>query len=497
MRQCKNLKEIPKLPKGIPLETVITDYLRGLGKVIKKRIQERWGGVNQGESTESAAGDSTEGDSTESNAGKFQYPDQVRFVVTVPVEWTPDAKGNMLTYLAAADVIPDRSFPNVEFITESEAAAIHCLNISDEYNLTEGDTYIVLDCGGGTCDATTRQILEDNKIGEVSESDASTPGGNSVDVKFLKLLANRIGIDAGRMDEIRQKNYKVIRNLIHHIFWPVKFAFDGDSKNFRTFRVDIEDDCPKLRRLAQSKRSGKNHNWVATFSYEDIKNLFDKAVDGVLSLLRRQIAAAPRHEIKTVFLVGGFGASPYLRKRIEDEFGKSNFEIVVPKRPLSAVMRGAIDYGLNFETKRDSPSYGVNKTVESRILRNTYGVLAFDPISLLLRGIPIVFSPIARRGDRVKSEKTFTEEYMVEPHQPIADLSIYYTHEYDADKEEEVKVLKPWKAKLDDPPAEKCKPRKIEVSLAFEPTPKASAKNASTGKVYEITDLGAPGADRF
>jgi hypothetical protein len=146
------------------------------------------------------------------------------------------------------------------------------------------DAFVVLDCGGGSCDVTTRLIVEDNKIGELCESDASMPGGNSVDEKYLRLVANRMGIDPGRMNEIRQKHYDLVSRFVEQTFMEVKKAFDGTDKSFR-FRVDMED-YPKLRGVCQPKRSGKNKNTLLTITYADVKSFFDEAVNSALGLLR-------------------------------------------------------------------------------------------------------------------------------------------------------------------------------------------------------------------
>jgi hypothetical protein len=116
-----------------------------------------------------------------------------------------------------------------------------------------------------------------------------------------------------------------------------------------------------------------------------------------------------------------------------------------------------------------------------------------------MRGSPLIFSPIAFRGDRVKSEKTFKETYWVDPGQQIADLTIYYTREYDRRSydREDIKTLKTWMATLDDPPDERLQRRSIEVALTFEPTPKATVKNTDTNHVYEILNLETPAGDGF
>ncbi|CAB5381537.1 unnamed protein product [Rhizophagus irregularis] len=103
----KRLK--PRLP--VDHKKAITDYLREIGKVIKDKI-----------------------------AWSVNFFENVLLVLSVPAEYSEKDK---------------------KFITESEAAAIYCMNNKlnelQEYNL--GMTLMVVDCGGYTVDLTTRKIL--------------------------------------------------------------------------------------------------------------------------------------------------------------------------------------------------------------------------------------------------------------------------------------------------------------------------------------------------
>ena len=43
---------------------------------------------------------------------------------------------------------------------------------------------------------------------------------------------------------------------------------------------------------------------------------------------------------KFIFLVGGFGESPYLRRKIKKEFESNELIALIQKRPLVSVVRG-------------------------------------------------------------------------------------------------------------------------------------------------------------
>ncbi|CAO3645005.1 unnamed protein product [Mucor hiemalis] len=85
-------------------------------------------------------------------------------------------------------------------------------------------------------------------------------------------------------------------------------------------------------------------------SHHDIrKNVFDPVVDKVVSLIYGQIKKA-HTTIDTLFLLGGFGQSPYLYKIIHEEFITSTNTIknlIVPENGYRASMRGGILYGID------------------------------------------------------------------------------------------------------------------------------------------------------
>jgi hypothetical protein len=79
------------------------------------------------------------------------------------------------------------------------------------------------------------------------------------------------------------------------------------------------------------------------------KHIFDPIVDQVISLIRKQITKS-HTTVDTLFLLGGFGQSPYLYKKIHEEFITSTNAIshlVVPKNGYRASMRGGLYFGLD------------------------------------------------------------------------------------------------------------------------------------------------------
>lgn len=99
-----------------------------------------------------------------------------------------------------------------------------------------------------------------------------------------------------------------------------------------------------------------NGSCVITIPYFIMaKKVFDPVVDNTIELIDRQIKKA-NGDISRTYLVGGFGGSPYLRKKILKKFHrKSDFPNLVFDSGLlitdtagnSAAMRGAMVYGID------------------------------------------------------------------------------------------------------------------------------------------------------
>ncbi|KAG2200128.1 hypothetical protein INT47_012409 [Mucor saturninus] len=85
-------------------------------------------------------------------------------------------------------------------------------------------------------------------------------------------------------------------------------------------------------------------------SHVDIsKHVFDPVVETVTLLIRKQIKKS-HTQIDTLFLLGGFGQSPYLYKKLHHEFITSTnmvSHLIVPEDGYRASMRGGIYFGID------------------------------------------------------------------------------------------------------------------------------------------------------
>lgn len=101
---------------------------------------------------------------------------------------------------------------------------------------------------------------------------------------------------------------------------------------------------------------------------KDMIDIFKPAIDGILDLIRKQIKEAG-NGVKAVLMVGGFGESSYLRRRVQDHVRHQDIAVLQPESPWTAVMRGAAMKSLN----RVAPHLSQLR-LTSRVAKKSYGV---------------------------------------------------------------------------------------------------------------------------
>ncbi|WAR14057.1 HS12A-like protein [Mya arenaria] len=94
-----------------------------------------------------------------------------------------------------------------------------------------------------------------------------------------------------------------------------------------------------------------------------VKALFKRPIDLLMRHLKSLLAEPKMRSVHTVILVGGFGESPYVQRRIKSEI--TGVRLILPSEAGLAVLKGAVRFGL-------SPDI-----VSSRILKYMYGVSGY------------------------------------------------------------------------------------------------------------------------
>ncbi|WAR14082.1 HS12A-like protein, partial [Mya arenaria] len=94
-----------------------------------------------------------------------------------------------------------------------------------------------------------------------------------------------------------------------------------------------------------------------------IQSWFKGPINLLIQHIKSLLAEAKMERVQTIILVGGFGESPYVQKRMRNEI--AGVRLIVPPDAGLAVLKGAVRFGHN-------PSI-----VASRIMKYTYGTSRF------------------------------------------------------------------------------------------------------------------------
>ncbi|PKC68590.1 actin-like ATPase domain-containing protein [Rhizophagus irregularis] len=432
--------EKPPLPRQLSYEKAISDYLRELGKLIKETISTRWHGI--------------------------KFFEHVLLVISIPAEFDDRAKDTMRKCLHNAGLTNSKESNKIEFTTEPEAAAIYCMRNLEgqDETIPINASFMVVDCGGGTVDLTTRKLLRDNKLSEITERTGDFCGGSYVDREFIKFLSRRLG--KSTINLLKENNYGQMQYMIQQFCQKSKFHFTGDRNDFDSFEFDIEEICPILKQYCKDdiKEKMEDNDWIIDINFEDLKSMFDPVVGKIIRLIRGQLNSS-KDKCSVIFLVGGFSESKYLQMRVKKEFGNLVPSIIVPKQPIAAIVRGACDYGLTMST------------IVDRTLKYTYGVRVGriwkegDPPSQKVPGLlnrTYAFDSFVIRGTRVGVDQEFSKTFKPpEPNTTKLSFTIFKTTKLSAELCNEPGMKLHGTLIIDLPDVHLGLNREVEFSLIF------------------------------
>ncbi|CAG8499180.1 23893_t:CDS:2 [Dentiscutata erythropus] len=345
--------------------------------------------------------------------------------------------------------------------------------------IEEGTSFLVVDCGGGTVDLTTRKLLPGNQLGEITERTGDFCGSTFIDNAFIKFMKFRVGESA--MDLLENQRYSNLQYMIHEFFRRVKFSFTGDEEDFKVIEFDIDDVCPALKQYITGKEKEilEEDDWIIELTFEDVKAMFDPVIKKIINLISRQLIVGGA--CTAMFLVGGFSESKYLQSRIKSTFNYIK-NISVPKQPQAAIVRGALQYGLRMDV------------IKTRVLKYTYGIEieglfneAIDPEYLKVDGHYIYkFYRLAERGRQVGVDESFSNIFRPLENTTKLRFSLYISNNLNETYCEGLEKL--GELTIDMPDTHLGKERPVEFRLMFgrmEIT--ATARNQVTGQEHNAS----------
>ncbi|KAF8243913.1 actin-like ATPase domain-containing protein [Wilcoxina mikolae CBS 423.85] len=280
---------------------------------------------------------------------------RVEYVLTIPAIWDDAARDLMVQAAEKAGFGKHRADFNL--VNEPESAAAYTLQAIQPASLKRGDTFIVCDAGGGTVDLISYKVTDLDPL----RLDESVPGGGDfcgsefLNERFLEYIRGVLGDSI-----VDNMKLKPRREMMRTWEEKVKFTFGN--------HIDTEDNTYDVfvPGVLDNERARVQDN-IHTMKTDDVRQIFDPVVDCIVELVQKQEAKVREkgEQVAAILLVGGFGSSEYLRKRLQDTlYGGQTLQVMQPVNARSAIVRGALLRGLE------------GSIVKERRARRFYGVPA-------------------------------------------------------------------------------------------------------------------------
>ncbi|KAJ8097148.1 hypothetical protein POJ06DRAFT_215834 [Lipomyces tetrasporus] len=264
----------------------------------------------------------------------------IKYFLTVPAIW--DEAGKAATRQAAVQAgFVDNAFdPRLSLITEPEAAAIYCAK-RGVLELKTNDSFLIVDCGGGTVDLIAYEVEDENPftVHECTSGTGGACGSTTIDANFMKLVRARVQV----MNELglltAAKEEKIMRRCREDFSKRIKPSFKNDRGPEIAVEIGLDINCPQAQIV----------EGYMIFQPSHILAAFEPSVKAVVALVREQIAAveAQHKRLQAILVVGGYGASTYLFETLKNQVPPAySRRILRPMDSVSAIVRGAVVTGI-------------------------------------------------------------------------------------------------------------------------------------------------------
>ncbi|KAM9808701.1 heat shock 70 kDa protein 12A isoform 13-T13 [Syngnathus typhle] len=455
---------------------------------------------------------------SDQTGGDFDNND-VRWVITVPAIWKMPAKQFMREAAYKSGLVPRDNPEQLIIALEPEAASIYCrklrlhqmvdlnnqtaapngcsLTDNVDSTMSQGDRYVVVDCGGGTVDLTVHQIrLPEGHLKELYKASGGPYGSLGIDYEFEKLLCQIFGQDF--IDQFKIKRPAAWVDLMiafesrkraaapgraNPLNINLPFSFIDYYKKFRGHSVEH---ALRKSNVDFVKWSSQG---MLRMSPDAMNSLFKPTVDHIIQHLNELFEKPEVSDIKFLFLVGGFAESALLQQAVQNMLqGRSR--IIIPHDVGLTILKGAVLFGLDpsiIKVRRSPLTYGVgvlNRFVEGK----------HPPEKLLVkdgtRWCTDVFDTFIAADQSVALGEMVKRSYT--PAKPSQQIIVI--HVYCAEKEKvafisESGVKKCGSLRLDVSGTESAAPRReIQTLMQFGDTEiRAVAVDVSTGRTVKAS----------
>ncbi|PNH04912.1 Heat shock protein 12A, partial [Tetrabaena socialis] len=357
------------LPPGLTATQVVTDFLSALRSYIVKVLRR--------------------------SAAITLQPGRTVWCLTLPAMWSDAAKAANRAGLSHAQdpaslvltLEPEAAMLSAALPSQAPNAGLFTVGVpavlpgGNPSLLADGDVVLVLDCGGGTVDATLHRVRgsgERLKLEEAAVTRGLLAGGRCVDAAAWAFIRQAVG--AAQWD--KWKAHNPVEWLVLMGNWEaVKRSFGGvPSKTSilaRMARSELRVVLPpglvqaigpmRLAELspavAGNIRTCITPEGLLVLPGQAVAaEIFGPVVDQIVALAWELLeeGAGLDNSCNKVLLAGGFASSPYLQRRVKEALDMQ--AVLTPREPGAAIVTGAVLFGrqpTRLSARRCRCSYGV------------------------------------------------------------------------------------------------------------------------------------------
>ncbi|KAK4108030.1 actin-like ATPase domain-containing protein [Canariomyces notabilis] len=235
--------------------------------------------------------------------------------LTVPAIWTDQAR--IATWEAAkAAGFGSRSFDAIRIVAEPEAAAVAALRKDLRPGSTNaakvGENVLILDCGGGTVDIMTytiRRTFPSIEFDELCVGIGGKCGSTYIDRNFISLMTRRF-----------ESSFENVPSRRRGPGSEFMASFEKAKQSFGSSENDSYDIHPISMQGELDPEHYDQDEAAVILTKQDMEGISDPVVQDILRLLGHQVEHISRTKgkrINTIVLVGGFGNSDYLKRKLD------------------------------------------------------------------------------------------------------------------------------------------------------------------------------------
>ncbi|KAI5115973.1 hypothetical protein M0805_001504 [Coniferiporia weirii] len=329
--------------------------------------------------------------------------DDITFILGHPNGWQGTQQNMMRKAAVMAKMIPDtpQGRSRVKFVTEGEASLHYCLREGSMDNDEKG--FVIADLGGGTLDFSAYKVIGTQPlgVGEISAAKCELQGSTFVTARAKSFIRDKLKDSRYGSDEhVKQ----------------ISERFDETTKKF--FR-DTKDVClVSFGSLAEKDPENGIRSGKLRLSGEDVASFFKPSISASVAAIIDMIEESSV-DITTVYLVGGFSASPYLTAQLKLHLSRFDISVTCPDgQTAKAVADGAISFYLDqfVSSRMAAIAYGMKMSVsydpdDTEHVRRKAGIYLWPSGAKTISGS---FSTVLRKGTLVSKETEFKLPFNIE-----------------------------------------------------------------------------------